>query len=198
MRRPRICCSPAHPRVITMSPPTSVSAASTIASRSPDICRPSPSSPTASRACDVSLNLRWPTAREMSGPWLRALAAGTADDHHRPRASRGCAVAGSEDVGGECSRDRGAGSGVRDPGSVTPSRSDRPVERRTHSLRLASDRIPDPDPGSRRRLPIQSPSRSTSWTRTTRCGSRCAARDDPELRKSLGRRRSCTGSASTR
>ena len=28
-------------------------------------------------ACDVSLNLRWPTAREVSGPWLRALAAGT-------------------------------------------------------------------------------------------------------------------------
>ena len=27
-------------------------------------------------ACDVSLNLRWPTTREMSGPWLRALAAG--------------------------------------------------------------------------------------------------------------------------
>lgn len=27
-------------------------------------------------ACDVALNLRWPTAREMSGPWLRALAAG--------------------------------------------------------------------------------------------------------------------------
>ena len=27
-------------------------------------------------ATDVSLNLRWPTAREMSGPWLRALAAG--------------------------------------------------------------------------------------------------------------------------
>ena len=27
-------------------------------------------------ACDVSLNLRWPTARETSGPWLRALAAG--------------------------------------------------------------------------------------------------------------------------
>jgi glycosyltransferase involved in cell wall biosynthesis len=26
-------------------------------------------------ACDVSLNLRWPTAREVSGPWLRALAA---------------------------------------------------------------------------------------------------------------------------
>lgn len=25
--------------------------------------------------CDVSLNLRWPTARETSGPWLRALAA---------------------------------------------------------------------------------------------------------------------------
>jgi glycosyltransferase involved in cell wall biosynthesis len=29
-------------------------------------------------ACDVSMNLRWPTAREMSGPWLRALAAGLA------------------------------------------------------------------------------------------------------------------------
>jgi len=28
-------------------------------------------------AVDVSLNLRWPTAREMSGPWLRALAART-------------------------------------------------------------------------------------------------------------------------
>jgi glycosyltransferase involved in cell wall biosynthesis len=27
-------------------------------------------------ACDVSLNLRWPTARETSGPWLRALAVG--------------------------------------------------------------------------------------------------------------------------
>ncbi|CAN5860778.1 hypothetical protein BH24ACI5_BH24ACI5_27470 [soil metagenome] len=27
-------------------------------------------------ACDVSLNLRWPTAREVSGPWLQALAAG--------------------------------------------------------------------------------------------------------------------------
>jgi glycosyltransferase involved in cell wall biosynthesis len=29
-------------------------------------------------ACDVSLNLRWPTAREISGPWLRALAAARA------------------------------------------------------------------------------------------------------------------------
>jgi glycosyltransferase involved in cell wall biosynthesis len=26
-------------------------------------------------ACDVTLNLRWPTARELSGPWLRCLAA---------------------------------------------------------------------------------------------------------------------------
>ena len=26
-------------------------------------------------ACDVSINLRWPTAREISGPWLRAIAA---------------------------------------------------------------------------------------------------------------------------
>ena len=29
-------------------------------------------------ACDVALNLRWPTAREVSGPWLRCLAAGRA------------------------------------------------------------------------------------------------------------------------
>jgi glycosyltransferase involved in cell wall biosynthesis len=29
-------------------------------------------------ACDVSLNLRWPTARETSGPWLQALAVGRA------------------------------------------------------------------------------------------------------------------------
>ncbi|MDQ3346386.1 MAG: glycosyltransferase [Acidobacteriota bacterium] len=29
-------------------------------------------------ACDIALNLRWPTAREISGPWLRALAAGRA------------------------------------------------------------------------------------------------------------------------
>ena len=29
-------------------------------------------------ACDVSVNMRWPTARETSGPWLRALAAGRA------------------------------------------------------------------------------------------------------------------------
>jgi hypothetical protein len=27
-------------------------------------------------ACDVTVNLRWPTAREISGPWLRCLAAG--------------------------------------------------------------------------------------------------------------------------
>lgn len=26
-------------------------------------------------ACDVSINLRWPTAREVSGPWIRALGA---------------------------------------------------------------------------------------------------------------------------
>jgi glycosyltransferase involved in cell wall biosynthesis len=29
-------------------------------------------------ACDATLHLRWPTARETSGPWLRALAAGRA------------------------------------------------------------------------------------------------------------------------
>lgn len=29
-------------------------------------------------ACDAAVNLRWPTAREISGPWLRCLAAGVA------------------------------------------------------------------------------------------------------------------------
>jgi hypothetical protein len=29
-------------------------------------------------ACDATLHLRWPTTRETSGPWLRALAAGRA------------------------------------------------------------------------------------------------------------------------
>ncbi len=49
-------------------------------------------------ACDVSLNLRWPTAREVSGPWLRALAAGSADDYHRSRAPGRRAVARSADL----------------------------------------------------------------------------------------------------
>src|SRR6185312_6461911 len=62
-------------------------------------------------ACDVSINLRWPTAREMSGPWLRALAAGRRSPpisrtwltcHRSIRGRGGCGM-------------RGAGSGMRDP-----------------------------------------------------------------------------------
>jgi len=84
-------------------------------------------------ACDVALSLRWPTAREISGPWLRALAAGRAtvimDLEHlahvpsldprtwtvnvgiRPRRSRFAAEAGDSGLG-----TRGAGLGIRDSG----------------------------------------------------------------------------------
>ena len=85
-------------------------------------------------ACDVSLNLRWPTAREMSGPWLRALAAGrptvTIDLEHLadvpaldPRTWRTM-----------------PGSGVRDPGS------DPRMRRSSPEFTDPGSRIPDPDP----------------------------------------------------
>jgi len=96
-------------------------------------------------ACDVSINLRWPTAREMSGPWLRALAAGlptiTTDLVHLadvpsldPRtwaARSGCAVPARP------------GSGIRDPGSDPESkvRSDTtdPGSRIPHPVTIAID-----------------------------------------------------------
>ena len=102
-------------------------------------------------ACDVSLNLRWPTAREMSGPWLRALAAGlptiTTDLAH-------LADVPSLDPRTWTVR---AGSGIRDPGSGAETaelrRSD-PASRtpdavtvaidildEDHSLRLAMRRL---------------------------------------------------------
>src|SRR6266542_3312943 len=97
-------------------------------------------------ACDVSINLRWPTAREMSGPWVRALAAGqptiTTDLAH-------LADVPSLDPRTWSMR---PGSGIRDPGSE--SRSD-PASR-TPDRAYRSDpapRTPDPayrsDPASR-------------------------------------------------
>jgi glycosyltransferase involved in cell wall biosynthesis len=108
-------------------------------------------------ACDVSLNLRWPTAREMSGPWLRALAAArptiTIDLAHLvdvpsidPRTWRVNARAGI----------RGPGSGIRNtaPGHhltaaahQNPDHGSRTTD--PDSVAGRSDpgsRIPDPDP----------------------------------------------------
>jgi len=88
-------------------------------------------------ACDVSLNLRWPTAREMSGPWLRALAAGlptvTTDLAH-------VADVPSLDPRTWATR---PGSGIRDPGSGTEAteigaRSD-PASRIPHPVTVAID-----------------------------------------------------------
>ena len=84
-------------------------------------------------ACDVSLNLRWPTAREMSGPWLRALAAG--------KATVTIDLAHLWDVPSLDPRTwQPRTTGMRDPGTGVRSESD--------------SRIPDPgsrtpDPGPR-------------------------------------------------
>lgn len=95
-------------------------------------------------ACDVSLNLRWPTAREVSGPWLRALAAGkptvTTDLAHLwdvpsldPR-TWAVNTAGIRDPG----------TGVRsDPGSRIPDPVTVAIDilDEDHSLRLAMRRL---------------------------------------------------------
>lgn len=83
-------------------------------------------------ACDVSLNLRWPTAREMSGPWLRALAAG------RPTIT--IDLAHLVDVPSIDPRTWriNPGSGVRDPDPVTVAID---ILDEDHSLRLAMRRL---------------------------------------------------------
>jgi glycosyltransferase involved in cell wall biosynthesis len=81
-------------------------------------------------ACDVSLNLRWPTAREMSGPWLRALAAGLptviVDLAH---------LADVPSLDPRTWRTR-PGSGIRDPVTIAIDILDE-----DHSLRLAMRRL---------------------------------------------------------
>jgi glycosyltransferase involved in cell wall biosynthesis len=87
-------------------------------------------------ASHVSINLRWPTAREMSGPWLRALAAGlptiTTDLAH-------LADVPSLDPRTWAPRPE---SGIRDPGSGTEDaevgRSD-PASRIPHPVTVAVD-----------------------------------------------------------
>ena len=86
-------------------------------------------------ACDVSVNLRWPTAREMSGPWLRALAAGrptiVTDLAHLadlpsldPRTWKMQPGSGNRDPGTECTGlmtgGRGRDSEPTDPGPLIP------------------------------------------------------------------------------
>ena len=115
-------------------------------------------------ACDVSLNLRWPTAREISGPWLRALAAGrptvTMDLEHLvdvpaldPRTWRSLPGSGMRAPGSDPER-RSERAGLPDPGSRTPdpdsdsdSRVSEPVTiaidilDEAHSLRAAMRRL---------------------------------------------------------
>ena len=105
-------------------------------------------------ACDVSLNLRWPTAREVSGPWLRALAAGRPtviiDLAHLadvpsldPRTWRIRAGCGTRDSGLGI-RDSGPGSQsdpgsrIADPDPVTIAID---ILDEDHSLRLAMRRL---------------------------------------------------------
>ena len=110
-------------------------------------------------ACDVSINLRWPTAREVSGPWLRAIAVGlptmTTDLAHLadvpsldPRTWALRPGSGIRDPG---SGMRDAGSGTEDteiakkpdPTSRTPDPVSIAVDilDEDHSLRLAMRRI---------------------------------------------------------
>jgi glycosyltransferase involved in cell wall biosynthesis len=118
-------------------------------------------------ACDVSVNMRWPTAREMSGPWLRALAAGrptiVTDLAHLadlpsldPRTWRmrpgsgaslsGCGIRGAASDGVRSGGERSGDSDSQpqnpapDPGSRTPD----PGSAARSSADPAS-RIPHPD-----------------------------------------------------
>ncbi len=124
-------------------------------------------------ACDVSINLRWPTARELSGPWLRAIAAGlptiTTDLAH-------LAEVPSLDPRTWAIR---PGSGIRDPGSEARSTT-YPASGSDPASRI-------PDPASR----IPNPGAVTvaidilDEDHSLRLAMRRLA-TDPELRASLG------------
>ena len=94
-------------------------------------------------ACDVTLNLRWPTARETSGPWLRALAAARATVitdlvHHADVPSLDPRTWGVNVCG-----TRNAGRGARGENEVAnPSISASPA-------RDSASRTPHPDSASR-------------------------------------------------
>jgi glycosyltransferase involved in cell wall biosynthesis len=97
-------------------------------------------------ACDVSLNLRWPTAREVSGPWLRALAASRAtiitDLEHLadvpsldPRTWRVTPGSGIRGAGSD------PGARIPDPGAIVPICVAIDILDEDHSLRLAMRRL---------------------------------------------------------
>jgi glycosyltransferase involved in cell wall biosynthesis len=100
-------------------------------------------------ACDVSLNLRWPTAREISGPWLRALAAGRptviTDLAHLahvpsldPRTWRIRSGSGMRNAGSAHLEER---AGIRDPATITAVTVAIDILDEDHSLRLAMRRL---------------------------------------------------------
>jgi glycosyltransferase involved in cell wall biosynthesis len=109
-------------------------------------------------ACDVSLNLRWPTAREVSGPWLRALAAGRptiiTDLEHLadvpsldPRTWRLTPGSGIRGAGsGELAEGRriprsDPASRIPDPVAIAPICVSIDILDEDHSLRLAMRRL---------------------------------------------------------
>lgn len=125
-------------------------------------------------ASDVSLNLRWPTAREMSGPWLRALAAArptiTIDLAHLvdvpsidPRTWKANSLVGMRDPGSgvpDTTARNNPGEDLHripDPGSritdleVSPVTVAIDIVDEDHSLRLAMRRLAT-DPGLRASL----------------------------------------------
>jgi glycosyltransferase involved in cell wall biosynthesis len=140
-------------------------------------------------ACDVSLNLRWPTAREMSGPWLRALAAArptiTIDLEHLvdvPSLDPRTWVVNPVGIRDAGSGIRGARSGIRGAGSaIQPADSlpetDRPSERSDPASLI-------PDPGVSLH-PVTVAIDILDEDHSLRLAMRRLA-TDPELRTSLG------------
>ena len=141
-------------------------------------------------ACDVSLNLRWPTAREMSGPWLRALAAArptiTMDLEHLvdvPSLDPRTWVVNLVAI-------RDAGSGIRSAASAFRGARSGIGETTSPSERYDS-RKPGSDPGSRTPDPGASPDPVTvaidilDEDHSLRLAMRRLA-TDPGLRTSLG------------
>ena len=153
------CCSAARRRRTTICAATSSGAASIArVDRHRLPRRPTTTLTERIAACDVALNLRWPTAREVSGP----VAALPGRGRCRPSSIDLAHLAGRADA--------------RRRARWQPRRAAR---RRSRSAGAQS--------------------RSTSWTRTIRCGWRCGGwRSTPRCASSSARRRAPTGSANTR
>ncbi len=111
-------------------------------------------------ACDVALNLRWPTAREVSGPWLRCLAAGKptviVDLAHLTDMPTSIRAPGGQMVSS------GAGS-VSDALGATPCAVAIDILDEDHSLRLAMRRLGTDDGPPRIARPVRT---QRYWDRT--------------------------------